>query len=380
MKSEQATFLESLPRHLTYKPVDTVTIGTRQIGKGCPVYIIAEVSANHRGDIEIAKRAIQQAAQAGADAVKFQHLTATKIAADTVRTDEWNGKPIGTFSDFYKSAELPNDWTPALIACAQEAGIEFLSTPFDTDAVEVLDKAGVAAYKVASYELTDDVLVRCVARKGKPVIISTGMAYLEEVAHAVRVIQEEGNTQIIILHCVSMYPPKEPADLNLRAIETLQRALRLPVGYSDHSAPPYVAAPLAAVVLGACVIEKHITDSREVEGNDAPNSVTPQEFANMVREIRLAEEHLCGNGIKQPVSRGEHTLGEDEIADRYARRCVYASRDIAAGEVLEESAYITLRPWALGGILPHDLHLFVGKKLRRPVVARQPLTLSDFMG
>lgn len=377
--NDHQRFVASLPSHLTYTPVETVKFGTRIVGKGQPAYIIAEVSANHRGDINVALEAIDNAANAGADAVKFQHLTAEKIAADVVREDEWNDKPIGKFSDFYKSAELPNEWTERLAARAKERGVDFLSTPFDKDAVDVLSEAGVPAFKVASYELTDDILLRHIARKGKPVIISTGMAYLEEVAHAVRVIQEEGNNDIVILHCVSMYPPKTPADFNLRAITTLQNAFKLPIGFSDHSAPPYAAVPVAAVVLGACVIEKHITDSRDNESNDAPNSLTPAEFKNMVAEIRLAEAVLSGSGIKQPVARGAHALGEDEISDRYARRSVYAARDIKAGETLTEEMVITLRPWAPDGIEPKVLSLFLGRKLARAVTARESLMVDYFI-
>jgi sialic acid synthase SpsE len=262
MSQERKQFYDSLPKHLTYEPVETVKIGDRLVGKGQPVFIIAEVGANHRGDIKNALRAIELAAGTGADAVKFQHLTAEKIAADTFVHGAWHDKPIKELSSFYKSSEMPYEWTDQLVKHAKKHNIMFLSTPFDKDAVDVLDKAGALAYKVASYELTDDILLRYIARKMKPVIISTGMAYLEEVAHAVRVIQEEGNNEIIVLHCTSIYPPKSFSDLNLRAMVTLGEALKLPVGYSDHSKPPYVAVPVAAVTLGACVIEKHFTDSR----------------------------------------------------------------------------------------------------------------------
>src|SRR3989344_6315805 len=259
MGIERKQFFESLPKNLTYEPVEVVTIGNRLVGKGQPVFVIAEVGANHRGKIEEALRSIELAAEAGADAIKFQHLTHDKIAADTIVYEEWHGKPVGAFSEFYRSAEIPFEWTDKLIAHAKKHNIMFLSSPFDKDAADFLETAGVPAFKIASYEMTDDVLLRYIARKGKPIILSTGMAYLEEVAHAVRVIQEEGNNEIILLHCISIYPQKSFTDLNLRAIETLKEAFKLPVGYSDHSKPPYLAAPIAAVALGACVIEKHFT-------------------------------------------------------------------------------------------------------------------------
>ena len=375
MGKERDSFFKAQPSVLGYEPVDTVTIGGRVVGRGQPAFIIAEVSANHRGDINVALHAIDSAAEAGADAVKFQHLTGTKIAADTVIYDEWHGKTIGPFSGFYKSAEMPNEWTDELVARAKERGIMFLSTPFDIEAVDVLAKAGVPAYKVASYEMTDDILLRYIAKQGKPIILSTGMAYLEEVAHAVRVIQEEGNKEIVVLHCVSIYPP-QIGELNLRAITTLQEALKLPIGYSDHSAPPYSAAPVVAVTLGACMIEKHITDTRDKESNDAPNSLEPSEFKRMVEEIRAAEAALAGSGIKQPVVR-EDNKG-DEIFDRFARRSLYAARDLKAGERLTEDMVVTLRPW--GGIAPRDLRLFVGMKLARDVAARSPLTPEAFSG
>ena len=188
MGKERDEFFKAQPAHLTYAPQETVSIGGHLVGKGEPCFIIAEIGGNH-GDLDTARSAIDAAADAGCDAIKFQHLTGTKIAADTIIYDEWHGKPIGPLSGFYSSVELPNEWTEELIAHAKKRGIMFLSTPFDTDAVDLLDAAGVPAFKVASYELTDDVLLRHIARKGKPIIISTGMAYLEEVTHAVRVIQ-----------------------------------------------------------------------------------------------------------------------------------------------------------------------------------------------
>jgi N,N'-diacetyllegionaminate synthase len=263
-----------------------------------------------------------------------------------------------------------------LVAHAKKCGIMFLSTPFDNEAVDVLDKAGVAAFKIASYEMTDDPLLRYIARKGKPIIISTGMSYLEEVAHAVRVIQEEGNNQIIVLHCISIYPPKSFADLNLRAITSLREALKLPIGYSDHSAPPFLAAPLAARTLGACVLEKHFTDNRSAGSADDPNSMEPSEFKRMVEEIRNLELSISGSGIKQPISIPPHTKG-DEIYDRWARRSLYAAVDIKAGTVVTEKMISVLRPY--GGILPQHINLVVGHKIVKNIKARDPLTWDHFL-
>lgn len=377
MGKERKQFFNSLPKNLTYEPVKVVKIGNKLVGKGHPVFIIAEVGANHRGKIENALKSIELATLAGADAIKFQHLRHDKIAADTMVHEKWHGKPIGAFSNFYKSAEMPFEWTKKLMAHAKKHKIIFLSSPFDKEAVDVLDTAGITAFKVASYELTDDILLRHIARKGKPVIISTGMAYLEEVAHAVRVIQEEGNNNIILLHCVSVYPPKSFEDLNLRAIETLKEAFKLPVGYSDHSKPPYLVAPIAAATLGACVIEKHFTDSRTGGSNDDPNSMTPEYFKRMVLEIRFTEQALSGSGIKQPISKENHKLGNDEIADRWACRSLYAAQDIVAGTVLTEDMITTLRPW--GGIAPKEAQIIIGKKVLRDIKARVAIVWEDFI-
>lgn len=374
MGKERKKFFDRLPKHLTYEPVEAIKIGNRLVGKGQPVFIIAEVGANHHGKIKGALKTIELAAKFGADAVKFQHLTHDKIAADTIVYDEWNGKKVGVLSKFYKSAELPNAWTKKLVAHAKKCGVVFLSTPFDIEAVDVLAKANVPAYKIASYELTDDIFLQYIAQKGKPIILSTGMAYLEEIAHAVRVIQEAGNNNIILLHCVSIYPPKSFADLNLRAIQTLSEAFKLPVGYSDHSRPPYVAASIAAVALGACVVEKHFTEDRKSGSNDDPNSLMPEEFRRTVEEIRNTELALSKNGIKQPVSYPGHK--GDEIFDQWTRRSIYAKEDIPAGAILTRDMITTLRPW--GGIAPKDLGLFIGRKILRSVPKRSPITPNLF--
>lgn len=339
--------------------VQSISIGGREVGNGQPVFIIAEVSANHRGNIETVLKAIDAAAEAGADAVKFQHLTSTKIAAEPL-------------SAFYKSAELPYEWTPKLVARAKERNIIFLSTPFDHEAVDVLDEAGVPAFKVASYEMTDDILLRYIAGKGKPIILSTGMAYLEEVAHAIKVIRNERNEQIVVLHCVSLYPP-EPKDLNLKAIETMRHELALPIGFSDHSDPSSNAATLGAVALGACIIERHITDSQEGGSNDDKNSMTIAQFKHMVEEVRSLTSSLAGSGVKEPVSAPERAM--DEMSERGTRRSLYAARDIAAGETLTKDIVITLRP--MRGVEPKDLERIIGKKALHTISARSPITLGD---
>lgn len=336
-----------------------VSIGTRKIGYNHPVFIIAEVSANHRGNIDTALKAIDAAKYAGADAVKFQHLTHDKIAAEPL-------------SGFYKSAELPYEWTSKLVQRAKKNNIIFLSTPFDKNAVDVLYDSGAPAFKVASYEMTDDVLLTYIAKKGKPIILSTGMAYLEEVKHAVNVIKKVGNNKIILLHCVSLYPPKYE-DLNLKAIQTLSRKFSCPVGYSDHVEPASNIATLGAVTMGASVIERHITDSQEGSSNDDKNSMTIEQFKNMVKEIRGLELALSGSGIKAPVSDPKRSV--DEIKERGTRRSLYATRDILKGEIIDESMLITLRP--LRGIEPKNINRVIGKKATCTIPARSPITKKN---
>jgi N,N'-diacetyllegionaminate synthase len=374
MGIERKAFIDQL-KNLEFKPLDKVAIGDRLVGKDEPVLIIAEIGANHRGDIKNALLAIESAKKAGADAVKFQHMKHDKIAADTMVYEDWHGKQIGPLTEFYKTAELPYEWTSDLVKHAKKLGILFLSTPFDTEAVDILEKADVAAYKIASYELTDDILLKYIAKKGKPLLVSTGMATIEEVGHAVQIINNEGNKNIVLLHCTSMYPPRNFSDLNLRAISALQQAFKLPVGYSDHSKPPYLAGSLAAVTLGACVIEKHLTDERKGGSNDDPNSLESKDFERLVEEIRNTEKALSGSGIKQPISYSDHK--GDEMAERWTRRSVYAARDLKVGDKVTEDAVITLRPW--GGIDPRDIHLFLGKKLRKSIKKREPLTPEHFM-
>lgn len=376
MNEERNEFLAQLPKNLSGKAVDVVNIGGRLIGAGQPCFIIVEVGANHRGDIKNAMRLIDEASETGADCVKFQHIKATGIAADTPVNIDWKGKSgFSTFSEFYKPSEMPYEWTEELMKHAKEKGIMFLSTPFDKESVDLLDSLGVPAFKVASYEMIDDIFLRYIARKGKPIILSTGMAYLEEVAHAIRVINEEGNYDIVLTHCTSMYPPKGFEDLNLKAISTLREAFKLPVGYSDHSDPKSMVGPIAAVALGACVFEKHFTDARDGGSHDDANSVQPEEFKKIVREIRNVEAAMSRDGIKQPISREPHELFNDEVIDIWARRSIYAARDIAEGEVISEDCLLTLRPW--GGIEPKHAGLIVGRIAKKAIKARSPIKWID---
>ena len=348
--------------------MDVVRIGDREVGGGAPVYVIAEAGSNHDRDLDQAKRLIDIAAKAGADAVKFQTFAADRIVAETTtRAKYLDGllPPDQTMSDLFRELELPREWHAELFRHATDAGLDFLSTPFDVEAVDLLDDLGVKAFKVASYELWHLPLIREVASRGKPIICSTGMADMADVQDAVDTVAETGNDQLILLHCVVNYPPPF-SDLNLRAIQTLRTAFGVPVGYSDHS--PGITAPIVATALGAAVIEKHFTLSRDLPGPDHRFAIEPDELTTMVRAIRDAQEAL-GTGVKRMAP---------AEADLYvtARRSLFAARDIAAGTTLEEADVAVLRPGT--GIEVRDLPKVVGRTARRAIARHEPLAWDMF--
>ena len=246
--------------------MNVVWIGDRDVGEGAPVYIIAEAGSNHDRDLGQAKRLIEVAAEAGADAVKFQTFLADRIVAETQTRAKYLDDvlpPGKSMNELFRELELPREWHGELKAYAEECGLDFLSTPFDFEAVALLDELGVKAFKVASYELWHLPLIREIASRGKPIICSTGMANLADVQAAVDTVRATGNEQLILLHCVVNYPPPF-SDLNLRAIETMHRAFGVPVGWSDHT--PGWLAPVIATALGAAVVEKHFTTDRDQQG------------------------------------------------------------------------------------------------------------------
>jgi len=340
-----------------------VRIGDRSVGEDAPVYIIAEAGSNHDRNLDQAKRLIDVAAAAGADAVKFQTFAADQIVAETTtRAKYLDGllPPGKTMSDLFRELELPRDWHGDLFRHATDVGLDFLSTPFDFEAVDLLDDLGVKAFKVASYELWHLPLIREIASRGKPIICSTGMANLADVQDAVDTVAATGNDQLILLHCVVNYPPPF-ADLNLRAIRTLREAFGVPVGYSDHSSG--ITAPIVATALGAAVIEKHFTLSRDLPGPDHRFAIEPDELTAMVRAIRDAKDAL-GTGIKRMAP---------AEADLYttARRSLFAARDIPAGTVLGSEHVAILRPGT--GIEVRDLEKVIGRTTRRPIARHEPL-------
>ena len=346
----------------------TVMIGERAVGEGQPVYVIAEAGSNHDRDLDQARRLIDVAAAAGADAVKFQTFTADQIVAETRTRAAYLDAilpPDKTMSALFRDLELPHEWHATLFEHATAAGLDFLSTPFDLTAVDLLDNLGVKAFKVASYELWHLPLIKAIASRGKPIICSTAMANLADIQEAVDTIAATGNQQLILLHCVVNYPPPF-ADLNLRAIETLRRAFGVPAGYSDHS--PGLTAPIVATALGAAVIEKHFTTDRSRSGPDHRFALEPDELGLMVRAIRDGQAAL-GDGIKRMAA---------SEADLYvtARRSLFAARTIEAGSVLVEGDIAILRPGT--GIAVHDHGKLVGRTARRRIERHEPLAWEMF--
>lgn len=347
-----------------------IEINQHRIGPGEPVYIIAEMSANHHQDFQKAVDILHAARDAGADAVKLQTYTADTL---TLKSDNpcfrigkgtlWEGR---TLHDLYREAFTPWEWQPKLKAIADDMGMALFSSPFDASAVAFLESMHVPAYKVASFEIVDLPLLRCIARTGKPVILSTGMASLGEIDEAVRTIRESGNNAITILKCTSAYPaPYE--EMHLRTIPHLSDCFNVPAGLSDHSIGS--AVPVAAVALGACVIEKHLTLSRSAPGPDSAFSMEPAEFKAMVDAIRIAEKAL--GTIQYQTSRRQE-------ASRKFRRSLFVSADVRAGEYLTPDNIRSVRP--SDGLHTRYYEIVLGKKACQDISAGTPLAWEHIAG
>lgn len=315
---------------------NNILIQKQHVGHNCPAYIIAELSANHNQDFEQAVKLIEAAKEVGADAVKLQTYTPDTITIDCDNEyfqigagTIWEGRNL---YDLYGEAYTPWEWQPKLKAVADELGIHLFSSPFDHTAVDFLEEMNVPAYKIASFEIVDIPLIRKIARIGKPIIMSTGMATLAEIDEAVQTVRAEGNNQLALLKCTSAYPTP-PEEMNLRTIPHLAEAFGVPVGLSDHTLG--VAVPVAAVALGACIIEKHFTLSRNTPGPDSAFSLEPHEFKEMVDAIRIAEKALG------TVS---YAVTKKEAASRVFRRSLFVVEDVEAGEPFTEENVRSIRP------------------------------------
>lgn len=335
-----------------------------------PCKIIAEIGVNHNGSVDLGRKLIDIAVEARADAVKFQTFTAEDLVTPTARKAAYQVANTGTDDSQFamlKALELSEAQFAVLRAHCTDRGIEFMSTPFSLAAADLLERLRVDTYKVSSADLTHLPLLRHLARKGLPIILSTGMGTLSEVDEAVQAIRAEGNDQISLLHCVSNYPA-DPAECNLRAMDTMAQAFGLPVGWSDHTLGNQIS--WAAVARGASIIEKHITLDCNLPGPDHLASTEPADFAVFVAGIRDIEKAL-GHGRKQP------TPSELETA-KVGRRSIVALHDLAAGTVPDAADLSILRPGT--GLMPRDLDWVLGLRLTRDVAAGTPLTLQDFHG
>jgi N-acetylneuraminate synthase len=342
----------------------TMRIGKRHIGPGQPTYVIAEMSANHGQSFEKAIEIVRAAKGAGADAVKLQTYTPDSM---TIASDRekfrieggtiWDGR---TLHDLYAEACTPWEWQPRLKKVAEDLGMDLFSTAFDSTAVDLLEEMGVPAHKVASFELVDIALIQRMARTGKPLILSTGMATIEEIDEAVHTARQAGAAQIALLKCTSAYPAP-PEEMNLRTIPEMAKRFAAPVGLSDHTIG--IAVPVAAVALGACLIEKHLTLSRSMPGPDSSFSLEPREFKVMVDAVRSAEKALG------TVSFGAN--GREE-ASKVFRRSLFVVEDIKQGAVFTAKNVRSIRPGH--GLHPRHLAQVLGQRAARDAERGTPLS------
>lgn len=341
-----------------------IRIGKQQVGTGSPVYVIAEISANHNQDFAQAVRIIEAAKEAGADAVKLQTYTPDTITLQSNREcfqvgggTLWDGRSL---YDLYGQAYMPWDWQPKLKTLAENLGMQCFSSAFDASAVDFLETMNVPAHKVASFELVDLPLIQKMAATGKPLIMSTGMATIEEIEEAVKTARNAGAKQIALLKCTSAYP-SPPEEMNLRTIPELARRFNVPVGLSDHTMG--IAVPVAAASLGACIIEKHFTLARAAGGPDSAFSLEPAEFKAMVEAVRTAEKAL---------GQVQFGVSPHESPSRVFRRSLFVVRDLKKGEKFTAENVRSIRP----GNGMHTRHLpeVLGKTAAVDIARGTPLS------
>lgn len=331
-----------------------INIAGRSIGSGEPCFVIAEAGVNHNGDMDLARALIDAAARAGTDAVKFQTFLADRLATMDAPKAQYQVQADDsdeTQKEMLSKLELTRQDHLDLMEHCKSRGILFLSTPFDEKSADLLDDLDLPAFKIPSGEITNLPFLEYVARKGKPMIISTGMSTMEEVQEALRVVREVGNNEVVFLHCVTNYPA-DPADVNLRAMATMTEVLSVPVGYSDHTLGREI--PLAAVALGACVLEKHFTLDRGMPGPDHQASMEPEELKSLVKGVRKVESAM-GSGRKVP------STAEEAIA-KVVRKSLVSARDIPVGSVITKDDLTAKRPGT--GLPPSALMSLLGKEAK----------------
>jgi N,N'-diacetyllegionaminate synthase len=347
-----------------------VDLAERRIGPGHPCFVIAEAGVNHNGSVEMARQLVDAAAAAGVDAVKFQTFKARKVISASAPKAEYQQANTGNGESQLEMAErleLTEEEHRMVFAHCADRGILYLSSPFDDESVDLLVDMGVAAFKIGSGELTNHLLLRNVARRGKPVLLSTGMANSREIRDAMAVIRDSGDPPVALFHCVSNYPAA-PADCNLAAMATIRSEFHVPVGWSDHTLGTHIS--VAAVARGAELLEKHFTLDRSLPGPDHLASLEPDELAELVRTVRDTEAAI-GTSVKRRQASEENTAS-------VARRSVHAARDIPAGHLIEHCDVELLRPG--GGIPGNDIGKVVGRRAVRLIPAGVVLQLDDVLG
>ena len=343
-----------------------IKIGNRWVGDGEPAYVIAEIGSNFDGSMERAKMLIDLAKDCGADAVKFQCFTPDKIISkegfDKLRMG-FQAKWEKSVCEIYKSAEFPREWHDKLFDYANKKGLHFLSSPYDKDAVDILDDLGVPAFKIGSGDITWHDMLRYIANKEKPIILSTGASTIAEIDEALKVIRSEGANDIILLQCVTNYPSHFKYS-NIRAMKAMGELFDVIIGYSDHTAGIIVS--LGAVSLGACVIEKHFTDDKTRKGPDHPFAMDAKEFKEMVDSIRTLEQAL-GSPVKDLYEEEKETV-------ILQRRCLRAAKDIPKGSEISEGMIEVLRPLTNNALYPKYKDIIIGRKVKVDMKKGDPFT------
>jgi len=343
-----------------------VKIENRWIGDLEPVFIIAEAGVNHNGDVGLAKKLVDAAKDAGSDAVKFQAFKTEKVVtkyAEKARYQKENTRLSESQYDMIRRLELEEEEFIELYTYAKKKNIIFLSSAFDKESVDLLSRLRIPAFKVASGEITNFPLLRYIAEKKKPIIMSTGMSTISEIEDALEVITEKGIEDIVLLHCVTSYPAKKE-DVNLRVIATLRHRFKLPIGFSDHTLG--ITIPIAAAALGAVLIEKHFTLDRTLPGPDHRASLEPDELRDMIEAIRDVEKAL-GDGIKKLTK-------DEEVIKKIVRRSIVAKVEIPKGTVVTENMLDFKRPGV--GIEPKYLNEVVGKRAKKDIKPDELITFD----
>ena len=341
-------------------------INNRKIGKGYPTYIIAEMSANHAGSKKRAIEIIHAAKEAGADAIKIQTYTPDTITIDCdnkffqIKKGTWSGENL---YELYGKAYTPWEWQADLKKEAEKIGLDFFSTPFDKSSVDFLESIGVTFYKISSFELVDIPLIKYVASKHKPIILSTGMATLSEISEAVDAIKSEGNNDFALLRCASAYPAITD-DMNLATMQNMAETFNCPVGLSDHSMGSIGA--VTAVALGGSIIEKHFCIDRKIENPDSSFSMTKEEFSNMVKDIRQSEK---------AIGKIKYGPTNQESSNLAFRKSIFVIKDIKKGEKITEDNISIIRPSF--GLKPKYYEQVLGMTALKDIKRGMPLNIGD---